>query len=195
MALLLVGSSSWASDVRAQLRSGRILVTSGEGSGVLPGRAMAVINAPASRVRDVLLRIESYPHYMPYVRKTQRIDETTYLLRGNLPWPLDDTWAKVKVRVGRRGDTHVLSWKMVGGTLKHYQGAAWIQAWGSSRCILTYQMLAVPDLPVPNTIMNHLLRRGVKGVVKAVRKRSTAQPGAKKQAQSRATNSTTTVAR
>lgn len=155
---------------------------------------MAVINAPASRVRDVLLRVESYPQYVPYVRKTKRIDESTYLLRGNLPWPLDDTWAKVKVRLGRRGDTYVFSWKMIGGTLKHYRGTAWIQAWGSNRCVLTYQMLAVPDLPVPNAIMNRLLRRGVKGVVKAIRKRAAAKPAAKKQALHRSPNSTTVAA-
>ena len=75
-------------------------------------------------------------------------------------------------RVPVRDSSHI-KWKMVSGTLERYEGAAWIQPWGANRCLVTYEMLAVPPIPAPNAVMAHGLRTAAAAVIGAVRKRVT----------------------
>ena len=61
---------------------------------------------------------------------------------------------------------------MLNGTLKAYEGAAWIQPYGRGRSLLTYQMLAVPQSFAPDGLMNYGLRRAASGMVDAVRRQA-----------------------
>ncbi len=66
----------------------------------------------------------------------------------------------------------IFDWKMAKGNFKKFEGTAWLQPYGKNRSLLTYQMLAVPDVTAPES----LLTRGMKVValelVDAVRDRA-----------------------
>lgn len=174
---LVIGStslpaSSAQANLRAKLKAGQIVATSVGDSGIVPGRAMGMVRAPAARVFEILANVPEYPHFVPRIKRTKKLQDNRYELLASLPWPLSDARAKVTFKGGRRGKTFILTWKMLEGTLQKYEGAAWIQPWGKDRCLLTYQTLAVPNIPAPSALMNRGLRNASKKMVRAVRDRA-----------------------
>lgn len=162
---------AYAGDARAKLTAGEILSTSVQQRGIWPGRAMGVVDAPAEQVYRLLADFENYEQFVPRVFKSHRSAGGLFTLHAKFPWPVEKTRVDLEVRHGRRGPVYVVQWKMKNGTLKSFEGAAWIQAWGSDRCLLTYQMLAVPRGIAPHSMMAFGLRKAVEGFVGAVRKR------------------------
>jgi ribosome-associated toxin RatA of RatAB toxin-antitoxin module len=165
-------SNTSRADLRAKLRAGQIVSTSVGSSGIVPGRAMGVVQASAKRVFNILKNVPDYPDFVPRIKQTKKLRKNHYELLARLPWPLSEARAEIAFNSGRRGKTYVLRWKMVDGTLEKYEGAAWIQPWGKNRCLLTYQTLAVPTIPAPSALMNRGLRKAVTKMVRAVRKRA-----------------------
>lgn len=168
---LLAGTAR--ADVKAKLLKGEILTTSGVAvTGVKPGRAMAIINAPLSVTYKVLSQVQYYKEFVPKMAGSAKLGKNKYSLTPALPWPAKGTWVHFKVRQGVRGKTHIFDWKMVAGNFKKFEGTAWLQPYGKNRSLLTYQMLAVPDVTAPES----LLTRGMKTVafelVDAIRDRA-----------------------
>jgi len=173
---LVVGSylvlpASARADVRSEVKAGKIVTMSLPGSGLSPGRAMGTVEASAERVYRALSDVSAYPEFIPRVKKSRRLaGKDAYEVTAKFPWPVSETRIEIKLNKGRRGNTYVLRWKRVGGDLRDYEGQAWIQPWGKDRCVLTYQMIAVPSIPAPSGLMNRGLRNAAKRVIKAVRK-------------------------
>ena len=99
----------------------------------------------------------------------RKLDDKHYELKAMFPWPVKETRCKLSVRKGKRGETYVIQWRQIDGTLKKYEGVAWIQPFGKQRTLLTYQMLAVPKVFAPSGLMSEGLRNAVKGYIAAVR--------------------------
>lgn len=169
----LVWPSPASADLKTNLLAGKIVSASIPGPGVWPGRAMGVVHASAKETYRVLADLTKYNEFIPQIAGAKRLDERAYELRAKFPWPVNETKVKLDVQQGQRGAMYVIKWKMLSGSLKRYEGAAWIQPWGSNRCLVTYQMLAEPRIPAPNALMTNGLRAAAAAVLGAVRKRVT----------------------
>jgi len=168
--LLALGAPAKA-DFNAKLNKGKIFSISVPKSGIWPGRSMAVIDAPADQVYAILADFASYDQFVPRIAKSRLIKGNTYEIEATFPWPVKKTRATLSVRKGKRGTTRIVQWKMIAGTLKRYEGTAWIQPWGRNQTLLTYQMLAVPKGIAPAPMMATGLRKATAQVVQAIRKR------------------------
>mgnify|MGYP001826630082 CR=1 FL=1 len=168
-AMFLLPSTARA-DHKQALLSGKILTMSVPGKGIWPGRAMAIVDAKAKDVYKLLTGVASYKSFVPRIVDSKKVNNDVFWLKGKFPWPIKHATVKVKVKQGKKGGAYVMVWKMVSGTFKKYEGAAWIQPFGN-RCILTYQMLMVPKIIAPEALMMKGLRNAVLEVVQAVRKR------------------------
>lgn len=159
-------------DVRDDIKAGKIISISIPESGVWPGRAMGVVDAPAEDVFELLADFGAYQHFVPRVVGSKHLGGNLYEIRAKFPWPVNETRVEVEVDKGSRGSTYVVRWKMrEGSSLKKYEGTAWIQPWGKGRSLVTYQMLAEPKVVAPHGVMISGLRKAAAGVIKAVRER------------------------
>lgn len=159
------------SAVLEQLKAGKIVAASLPAAGVKPGRAMAIVDAPADLVYRLIHQVEAYKHFVPRIRESRRVKPGRYVVECNMPWPVGDAWAYVDVRKGLRGQIRTVQWKMTNGTLERYEGVAWIQPYGSERSLVTYQMLAVPKTAAPDALLSHGMRTAVRTMLEALRKR------------------------
>lgn len=166
-ALILVGQPA-AADVLSEIKAGKIVVGSLPASGVKPGRAIGIVDAPASVVEQILSGFAVYKEFVPRCVGSRRVKPDAFVVESDLPWPVGRTWVYVKVQTGKG----VLRWRMLNGTLKHYEGVAWVQPYGEERSVLTYQMLAVPHTVAPDALMSYGLREAVKEMVEAIRERA-----------------------
>jgi hypothetical protein len=168
----LFSSSVQAADPVAQLKSGAIVAFSmPTGAGPWPGRAMGVINASATVVQDVLANVADYKGFIPRITSSRQVKPGRFVVELDLPWPVNKTWAYVVVNTGERQGVRFVQWKMLNGTLKSYEGTAWIQPWGD-KTLLTYQMLAVPKTAAPDSMISGGLRDAASTVIESVRKQA-----------------------
>ncbi len=172
--LVLPGVAS-ADTTRAKLEKWDILTTAVDTpSGAKAGRAMGLLHGPAHLIFAVLRDFSTYKEYMPRITGSYRSAKDQYVVKCKLPWPLKQTWANIKVRSGKRGKVYVITWKMTRGTLKQFEGTAWIQPYGKNKSLLTYQMVVAPNAPVPGALMASSMKDATWEVIHEVRKRSEA---------------------
>jgi ribosome-associated toxin RatA of RatAB toxin-antitoxin module len=162
-----------AADPAAQLKAGGILSASVPtgGVGVWPGRAMALVDASPEIVQQVLANVADYRAFVPRILASRQVKPGRFVVDLDLPWPVNRTWAYVQVAQSEQGSVRVLQWRMLNGTLKRYEGTAWIQPWGA-KTLLTYQILAEPHTVAPAGLINGGLRDAATTVIEAVRKRT-----------------------
>jgi hypothetical protein len=171
LSLLVLGVAPASADDQSDLKAGKILVSSGMGSEVKPGRASAVIGAPVEVVEKILLGFEHYSDFVPRITDSRKVKDNRYVLHAEFPWPVSKAWAYIRSSRQKSGSIRFVRWTMLNGTLKRFEGMAWIQPWRKGRSLLTYQMLVVPKTLAPDGRITRGLRNAVKGMVKAVRKR------------------------
>jgi ribosome-associated toxin RatA of RatAB toxin-antitoxin module len=163
-----------AADTLDKIKTGKIVVQSlSRGSGPKAGRASAIIEAPAEVVAKIIADVARYPEFVPRCTDSRKVRDGSYVVFTKLPWPLRDTWAYIKMTRTDRSNLRYLSWKMLNGTLRSYEGQAWVQPLDARRSVLTYQMLAVPLVAgAPDSLISSGLRDAVKTMVKALRERA-----------------------
>ena len=172
---LVLPAVASANTTRAKLEKWDILATSvNTPSGAKAGRAMGLMHGSAELIYTVLRDFSSYKEYMPNITGSYRSARDQYVIRCKLPWPLKGTWANVKVQSGKRGKIYVITWKMTRGTLKQFEGTAWIQPYGKNRSLLTYQMAVAPNAPIPDALLASSMKNATWEIIAEVRKRSEA---------------------
>lgn len=173
LALVLPGVAS-ANGTRAKLEKWDILTTSvTTSSGAKAGRGMGLLHGPPELIFAVLKDFSTYKEYMPRITGSYRSAKDHYVVKCKLPWPLKNTWANVKVVSGKRGKTFVVTWKMTRGTLKQFEGTAWIKPYGKGS-LMTYQMVLSPNAPIPDSLLASSMKSAAWEVIHGVRKRSEA---------------------
>lgn len=170
VALCCLPIHGWA-DARDDLKAGKILEISVPGEGIWPGKAIAVINASAAKVLEIVKNFSNYYEFIPHIITSRQIKEGLFFIEGQFPWPVNKPWAHIEVTTGQKDKIYYVSWKMIEGSLKEYNGIAWIQPWGDKKCVITYQMLAIPAILAPHAIMTSGLKKAVGKVVNAIRER------------------------
>ena len=184
LALSLISAAAapaLAADLASRLQNGEVVAGSVPGSGVRAAQAVAVVDAPPRLVRELLAGFGDYHAFVPRVVASRQVKPNRFLIESELPWPVSRAWAYVQVQSGSRDGAEVVTWKMINGTVKTYEGAAWIQPYGRGRSLLTYQMLAVPRTFAPEGLLNSGLRAAASRMVDAVRRQAarllSANPG------------------
>jgi len=155
-----------------RLEKGEIVATSVPGSGVRAARAVGLIDAPPRVLRDLLAGFGNYQSFVPRIIASRALKGNRFVVECEFPWPVNRTWVYIQANAGSRDGAEVVTWKMLNGTLKSYEGAAWIQPYGKGRSLVTYQMLAVPHILAPDALMNLGLRSAAEGMVEALRKQA-----------------------
>ena len=135
-ALAAISLPAHAEDFAAKIKAGKIIAVSIPGSGIYPGRAMGIVNAPASTVYQLLADFARYDKFVPRITAARKLDDKHYELKAMFPWQVKETRCKLSVRKGKRGETYVIQWRQIDGTLKKYEGVAWIQPFGKQRTLL-----------------------------------------------------------
>ncbi|MFH1131146.1 MAG: SRPBCC family protein [Pseudomonadota bacterium] len=181
LVFLFVAARPLFADVQTDLKDGKILKTSIPSSGIWPGRAMGVVNAPADEVFKVVTDFAAYQKFVSQIKISKQVEgkKDEYYLEGEFPWPLKKTWVRVRIKLAKNGEVHFVNWEMIAGTMKKYEGMAWIQPWGKNRTVLTYQMLAVPSISAPNAIMAQGLKQASAELVKVIREQVEKKPYSK----------------
>lgn len=171
--LLCLPSFAAAADPAAALKAGGILSASvpSRGTGVWPGRAMGLVSAPPAVVQQVLVNVADYKGFVPRILASRQVKPGRFVVDLDLPWPVNRTWVYIQVAQSERSGVRVMQWRMLNGTLKSYEGVAWIQPWGD-KTLLTYQILAVPHTVAPDGMINGGLREAATTAIEAVRKQS-----------------------
>ena len=172
LSLILPGVAS-ADNTRARLEKWDIFTTAVDTpSGAKAGRAMGLMRAPAHVVFAILRDFSTYKEYMPRITGSYRSARDQYVVKCKLPWPLKGTWANLKVRTGKRNGVYIITWKMISGTLKQFEGTAWIKPYDKTRSLLTYQLTLSPNAPVPNALLASSMKDATWEVIAHLRKRS-----------------------
>ncbi len=173
--LLPLSGTARADETMRRLKTGEILIYSvTTGGTVKAGRTLSIINAKPAQVFKVISQAQHYHHFVPRMTESRRVGKGLYLLKSNLPWPAKDSWAKVKLVKGKRGNTYVLTWSMQQGTFKRFEGSAWIQPAGNGKSLLTYQLLAVPSTIAPDKLLSKAMRGVTDDMTEAIRDRAVA---------------------
>jgi ribosome-associated toxin RatA of RatAB toxin-antitoxin module len=155
-----------------RLEKGEIIATTVPGSGVRAGRAVALVDAPPRVLRDLLAGFGDYQSFVPRITASRILKGNRFVVECDMPWPVNRTWVYGQFNAGSRDGAEVVTWKMLNGTLKSYEGAAWIQPYGKGRSLVTYQMVAVPHIVAPDALMNLGLRSAAEGMVEALRNKA-----------------------
>ena len=170
--ILVIPGVASADNTRAKLERLDIFSTAVNTPGGKAGRAMGLMRAPAHVVYAILRDFSTYKEYMPRITGSYRSSKDQYVLKCRLPWPLKGTWANIKVRSGKRNGVYVITWKMNRGTLKQFEGTAWIKPYDKHRSLLTYQMSVAPNAPVPDALMARSLKNATWDIIAELRKRA-----------------------
>lgn len=172
LGLLFSGAEAAADDSAAdnhrRLLTGEVLTASiNTGGPIKAGRAWGIVDAPAQTVFKIISDIHHYRHFVPRMMDSKKLGEGRYALKSNMPWPANDVWAHVTAKAGKRDGVYVVVWKMDKGSFSHFDGVAWIQPFGKDRCLLTYQLLALPET-LGAVVPDNILQRGMRGVSEAM---------------------------
>jgi hypothetical protein len=174
LGLFIFTASPARADLKSALMQGQIVAISVPGyKGVKPGRAMGIVDAPADLVTRIIAGFDKYKEFVPRITGSRKVKPNRFVVKSKMPWPVSNTWVYLKLQRGVKKGVHTLQWRMENGTLKLYEGVAWIQPYGKGRALLTYQMLAVPHTVAPNRLLSYGMRKAAKSMVQAVRKRAT----------------------
>lgn len=182
--LLFVQLVSWTAHARPtlspermkQLKQGEVLTFAKkvEGSNVMAGKAIAIIEDVPEAVTYVIMAMDKYKHFLPRVTDSRIVKRRGWhvyaVVHTDLPWPFKDCWAYTKMtRRDKTGRVFELKWHMLNGTMKSYTGAALIEPWNKegTRSVLTYQLLPEPKTSAPDS----LLSKGMQDVVRTIVKR------------------------
>jgi hypothetical protein len=163
--------SADANEMVNELKAGGIPTVSipVEGSSLWAGRAMVLLSAPTTIVKELLTDVAAYKSFVPRTTASRKVGDGRYVIEMDLPWPVNKTWAYISMRTAIRDGIYVVQWKMLNGTLKRYEGVAWVQPWGTNRTLLTYQLLAIPNVTAPHGIMQAGLREAAITMAQAIR--------------------------
>jgi len=149
-----------------------------KGSNVKMGKAIAVIDDVPEAVLYVLLGLDKYKHFIPRVSESritkQRGWDTYAVINTDLPWPVKDCWAYVKLtRNDKPGRVYEAKWHMINGTMKEYRGSALIEPWtrDGKRSVLTYRLLFEPKGAAPDSMISNGVRSVASTIVKRIRLR------------------------
>jgi ribosome-associated toxin RatA of RatAB toxin-antitoxin module len=146
------------------------------GNGIERGKAIGVIDATPEEVFRIATDYARYADFMPRVTsskvKEAAADHALVELTAELRWPAGSSTVTARYTYERLpGDIYRVRFDKVGGSLKQYVGALYIEPFAPGRAAVTYELVAEPDTLAPKSAINRGVRRSTGNFVHALRQR------------------------
>jgi hypothetical protein len=140
------------------------------------GKAIGVFDATPEEVFRVATDYTRWREYLPRVRSSEvrerRRDGATVEITLELPWPVGNTAVTARYRHEKlKGEIFRVKFQKLRGNLKEYLGSLYIEPWGAGKCAVTYEMMALPELLAPKSMVNRAVQKSASGFVHALRQR------------------------
>ncbi len=161
----------------AELDRWEVLTFSDPVSGGLErGKAIGVFDGTPEEIFRVATDYAHWPDYLPRVRtakvSSQDASEVTVEITAELPWPVGRSQITARYTHEKlAGEVYRVSFSMLRGQMKQYLGTLYIEPWGPGRTVLTYELVAEPDVIAPRSLINKSVKRSTGGFVHALRQR------------------------
>ena len=144
--------------------------------GVVRHRAAGIFDAAPEAVLRVATRYDEYREYMPRVIASRTVSrapgEAVVLLEAEMPWPLPIAWAYTRFRSEpHQGHGELVRFSMVRGNMLRYEGSLVIEPYDRGRSLVTYELVAQPDLRLPRAWVQPLIGRGAASFLHSLRSR------------------------
>jgi hypothetical protein len=145
-------------------------------NGLEMGKAIGVFDATPEEVFRVATDYTKWREYLPRVRSSEvrerRRDGATVEITLELPWPVGNTAVTARYRHEKlKGEIFRVKFQKVRGKLKEYLGSLYIEPWAPGKCAVTYEMMALPELLAPKSMVNRAVQKSASGFVHALRQR------------------------
>jgi ribosome-associated toxin RatA of RatAB toxin-antitoxin module len=142
------------------------------------GKAIGVFDATPEEVFRVVTDFGRWRQFLPRVRGSRVLSSLEGVseveLDAELPWPAGQRRVVARYRSTRAaGEIYRVDFELVRGQMKTYLGRIYIEPWGSearpTKCAVTYELVADPDVLAPRSVLNRFIRRSASGFVHALR--------------------------
>ena len=146
------------------------------GGGIDRGKAIGVIDATPEEVFRIATDYNRYADFMPRVTSSKLreagADQALVELTAELRWPAGTSTVLARYRYQRLpGEIYRVTFDKVGGSLKQYVGALYIEPFAPGKTAITYELVAEPDTIAPKSAINKGIRRSAGNFVHALRQR------------------------
>lgn len=155
-----------------------LLLSEPAGAGLMRHQAIGVFDASPEQVLGVATNVDQYRSYIPGIAASKTLwqgpTEREVVLEADLPWPLRNLWVQARLEVEREDigpHTYRVRFDLVRGNMLRYEGSILIEPFGEGRTAVTYEILALPDLRLPRSWLQHAAGRGARTFVHALRSR------------------------
>lgn len=175
---LLVSSVHAQETYHGRLSKGEIIVETKavKGSDIPEATVTAVIDAPPSKVWDLISECKNYKKTMIRVAKAQEISrngkEVVCQVTTAMPWPISDLTAKTKATHKVGPPVWSREWQLIEGDFESNVGSWRIQSFDieNTRSLVVYKVHAVPDLSVPDALIKKAQKDTLPDLIKHIRK-------------------------
>jgi uncharacterized protein YndB with AHSA1/START domain len=178
IALTLASSTALAKDSKAdRLRGGEIIVTTKDvsGSDVPQFIVEGVIDAPPSKVWDVIIDCASYSQWYTSLKSSSLVSKSgnTWICQeeAKMPFPFPNLDARVKVTLDKKKDRWERRWTMIEGDYETNSGKCTLEAFEgqSGKTLVTYVVSVDPKVAVPQGMIENGQKKKLPKVLEDIR--------------------------
>ncbi|MBU6428155.1 MAG: SRPBCC family protein [Cyanobacteria bacterium REEB65] len=131
-----------------------------------------IVNAPPSRVWDVLTDFADYDHIYTGIKRSEIRGRTGNTLFGyfllEFPWPLPERWTLNETRL--HPGHLAFDWDRVDGTVKRYEGSLELYPWENNKTRMVFRALMDPGLNfVPGWLVDYVASTTLPGIIQGAR--------------------------
>jgi len=138
------------------------------------GAARALAHAPSERLRSVVTDYARYSRTIPQFKNTRVVGRsggrTDVYLEVPILGGLSSLWAVVRFEAPEaKGNQHIIRGHLVRGNVKRLDATWRIEKVDEQKSVLSLELLVVPDLPAPTSVVSAELRKAAGKAVNAAR--------------------------
>lgn len=180
VAVTALASQSVAQEsFHARLSKGEIIVEASKvaGSDIPETKVTAVIDAPPGEIWKLVEQCNNYPKNMIRIKKAKELSRSGNQVKcqvtAEIPWPFSDLTAITMAKHTVGPPVWKREWDLVEGDYKSNKGSWRIQSFDleNTRSLVVYQVHAVPNMSVPDSLVKKAQRETMPDLIKHVRKR------------------------
>jgi len=186
--LLASATSSWAAPTTLQklygkdkdkILAGEILVDTKKikGKDVPQASVRAVIDAPPDKLWKIINNCNGYKNTMPRIAASKELsrngNKVVCTVTADMPFPFDDLTGKTQAtHTVDKGKHYMREWTLIEGDYSYNAGKWELFAIdGGKRTVVLYQLLAVPNISLPQWVLEAAQVRSLPNIIEGLRER------------------------
>ncbi len=141
------------------------------------GRATAVVDASVDDVMRVVTDYASYHEFLPHFTQSRvlssRGQNALVYIEASVVQDTTTLWANARIFArANQGETRIIEARMVRGNMEKF-AARWevTPVDGGQRCLVRFDLLVEPDLPLPDSVLTDENVKAARRTVRALRQR------------------------